>query len=598
MKNILPVVFSLCAVTARAADGCDLDCSLNGMLQQERLTGVVYSLVQGEETRSGAAGVANFHTGERLRADSKVHIGSVTKTLVALGLLRLATQGRVDLDASIASLLPHLPLENPWHSRSPVTLRHLLDHTSGLDDLRFWQIFTAHAPARAPLKDAFARPPGLLRVRAEPGMHFSYSNMGYTLAAMVIEARTGQSYESWLDREMLSPLGMSDSTFEFVSQRGPDADARLAWGHYDDFSLAGAQPVWVRPATQFTTTAPDMARLARFLMGDGRIDGAVFIDETWLRQMGQASTTRAAREGLEVGYALGLATRDRHGAVGLCHLGNTVGFRAALCVYPRQGKAWFISHNTDSESAQYLRFDELLTRELGVVTATAPRVITPDAARLAWQGRYVAAPARFESFRYLDLLFDSVSTRVGTSGIELHRLGVAPVQLTPAGPALYRGPERSVASHVLFASGGEHFIGDGSRTLRKISGGLFALNWVSFVLGLVGLLVLLILIPWRALRRGETWRQPASAALLLLLVTAPLFAFQAFTELGDLTAASASLYFASLALPLLMAIHIAWAVRNRRQLRSSLVHVTAAAFVLQWCASLWAWDLLPLALWR
>src|SRR5688572_14008430 len=60
MKNILPVVCSLCAVTAQAGNGCDLDCSLNGMLQQERLTCVVYSLVQGEETRSGAVGFANF----------------------------------------------------------------------------------------------------------------------------------------------------------------------------------------------------------------------------------------------------------------------------------------------------------------------------------------------------------------------------------------------------------------------------------------------------------------------------------------------------------------------------------------------------------
>jgi hypothetical protein len=150
----------------------------------------------------------------------------------------------------------------------------------------------------------------------------------------------------------------------------------------------------------------------------------------------------------------------------------------------------------------------------------------------------------------------------------------------------------------LFVSDGVHFIGDGSRTLRKISGGLFALHWLSFVLGLVGLVALGILIPWRAFRHGETWLQPASAAFLSLLVPAPLFAFQAFTELGDLTAASASLYCASLALPLLMAIHIAWALRNRHQLRPRLVHVTAAVFVLQWCVSLWAWDLLPLALWR
>jgi CubicO group peptidase (beta-lactamase class C family) len=590
MKKLAWLLPLLWIGAARAGADCDLECSLDRALREEALSGAAYALVQGEEMRVGAVGLA---------ADAKVHIGSVTKTLVALGVLRLVTERRVALDTPLTGLLPRVPLRNRWQARSPVTLRHLLDHTAGLDDLRLWQIFTARAPARASLAAAFARPADLLEVRVAPGTRMSYSNMGYTLAAMVIEERTGERYESWLDRELLRPLGMRDSTFEFVSQQGSAADPRLAWGHHDDGSKAAAQAIWVRPAAQFTTTAADMAALARFLMSDGRIGGEVFVDPGLLRAMGRASSTDAARAGLPSGYGLGLATRDRHGAVGLCHLGNIVGYSATLCLYPAQRRAFFIAFDMDSETANYSRFEELLARELGVarqVPQTTP--VAPDVLPRAWEGRYVAAPARFESFRMANLLFDGMRLSVDSRGVEWHRGGAAATALIPQGGNLYRAADRSVASHVLLEQDGEYYVSDGLRTWRRIEGAWLALNWLSLSLGVAGLATLLVLIPWRAMRARETPRQPATAALGMLLLPVPLFALQPFTGIGDLTPASAALWLATLALPLWMAWHALWSWRRRPLLRSWRVHVVAAACVLQWCLALWAWDLLPLALWR
>jgi hypothetical protein len=93
-----------------------------------------------------------------------------------------------------------------------------------------------------------------------------------------------------------------------------------------------------------------MARLARFLMGDGRIDGQPFVDPALLAAMGRPAGTEAARAGLAVGYGLGMATRDRHAAAGKCHGGNTVGYRAMFCLTasrtlatvrsPRRMKDW------------------------------------------------------------------------------------------------------------------------------------------------------------------------------------------------------------------------------------------------------------------
>src|SRR5690606_13076553 len=123
-----------------------------------------------------------------------------------------------------------------------------------------------------------------------------------------------------------TPIGMHQSTFRFVSQEGPHADARLAMGHFEDAVTQTAVPLYLRPAGQFTTTASDMGIFARFLMGNGEIEGQPFIASHLLRAMGRPTTTEAAAAGLtDAGYGLGLNSRDRHGVVGNCHTGTTVG---------------------------------------------------------------------------------------------------------------------------------------------------------------------------------------------------------------------------------------------------------------------------------
>jgi CubicO group peptidase (beta-lactamase class C family) len=581
--------------SVRAEDACDLDCSLAKLLAEEQLAGAVYGLVDGEVTRSGAVGVAHHPDGAPLRTEAKVHVGSVAKTFIALGILRLATQDRVDLDAPLDSLLPTVKFDNPWAARTRVTLRHLLDHASGLDDMRLWQIFTLRADPRAPLARAFDGESDLLRIRSEPGSHFSYSNTGFTLAAMAIESVTDERYESWLNRELLGPLGMTDSTFEFRSQTGPDTDPRLAWGHLENFAPAAALPVWLRPATQFTTTAHDMTLAMRFLMSDGRLDGAAFIDEALLRAMGRAST-HAAKAGLVTGYGLGLATRDRHGAIGRCHLGGIVGFRGVFCLYPDR-KAFFVSYNSDVESADYLRIDELFAKALGVSSPVTPLSATSPAA--AWRGRYVRSPARFESFRYFDLLLDSQVLDVEDGAVVLRHLFGDPQRLVPAGPNLFRTPDRTTASLVLLPHGsGAPGISDVNGTFRQVGDLRFYGNWSSLILGAIGILGWLVLIPLRTFAHRERLWQPATFALLSLLVPLPLFALQPFVAIGDATPASVALYAATLALPILMAAQILWAARNRHRTKTWWLHIVLAIFVLQWCVVLALWGLLPFATWR
>ncbi|MEJ1095781.1 MULTISPECIES: serine hydrolase domain-containing protein [unclassified Pseudoxanthomonas] len=571
------------------------------LLKEEELTGAVWATVDADVSPAitvGAAGLKHARTGQPLTAEDRVHVGSVAKTLLAAGILRLVSQGRLQLDAPVSELLPDIKFDNPWASSDPVRLRHLLDHTAGLDDAHLWQIFSTQAQPDTPLADAYSRDGGALRIRSRPGTRFSYSNTGYGLLGRIVEAVTGERYERYLDAHLLRPLEMHDSTFGFVSQQD---DPRLAMGHLEESVPHAAAPMYLRPASQLTTTAEDMGKFARFLMSDGRIGGAAFIDAALLRAMGQPAGTEAAQAGLTAGYGLGLQTRDRHGVVGLCHGGSTIGYRAMLCLFPEQQRAFFLSINTDSETADYGALDKRLIEALDI-TAAAPSPATPANVEIAnWEGFYAPVPNRFASLSWIDTTLNFAQLKQNGSALRLKPAFAPGVMLTPVGGALFRAPDRVMASHVLLkTASGTRTFSTGSQSYDRIPTVKLASLWLSLALGMLGLLHLLTAGVVRLLMRRLHVSQPVflpNLGVLALLLTLPLFFGQSFLQLGDLTLASGALAVTTAALPLTMMAGLLLHLRRRPAGRPAFIDALAMLAVLQWTLVLTAWEILPLRLW-
>jgi len=595
----------LCVLAAPAWSSADagLQRSIEQVLTEEQLTGVAWSLVgDGGAVTLGAAGYRDNLHKTPFTVDTQFHVGSVTKSLLALGVLRLATEGQIDIDAPATNYLPGLTFENPWSASSRVTVRHLLDHTAGMDDARLWQLFSERARPDAPLLAAFPDPQKLLRIRSRPGQQFSYSNMGYTLLGMVIETATGERYETYLDQHLLAPLGMHDSTFQYTTQVRDERWPLLAWGHIDDGSRYAAQPGFLRPAGQFTSTVSDLARLSQFQLGDGRIDGQVFIAPDAMRSRGHPAGTAAAHSGLVAGYALGLGRRDRHGVVGFCHAGNIVGFVAMQCVFPTEGKAFAYSVNTDSETADYGRIDSLLIEALGIAAAPAPESASPALDIGEWRGWYVMRPNRFQTFEYLDTVFGALRVSGQPQAFDLTYLQQSPRQLRSVGGYFYAASDRSTTSHVfLRGEDGAYRLSDGFKTYQKVPAVYLVAHWLSVTLGLFGLGWLLLMGLVSLLRNRSKFlssvEAPAFVALLLLLVPVPFFLGQSFMALGDQTVASVLLALVTLLLPLGL-VHTLLRVRaHYRQQVLARLYGLAALFLLQWCVVLMQAGLLPLRLW-
>ncbi|NAZ83852.1 serine hydrolase, partial [Kineococcus sp. R8] len=283
--------------------------------------GAVADVRDGDRTAAGAAGVADRATGAPAGVDAPVRVASVTKSMVAAVVVQLTEEGRFGLDDPVEAVLPGvLPAERG------VTVRQLLDHTSGLPSSGALEGDTAEEVTAAVtrrwsdedlVRAALRRP-----WTSAPGTAFSYSNENYVVLGMLVRHVTGRDLPAVLAERVFDPAGMRDTTFPTTpalpagALRGylfPGADP--AAGAVD--TTAQEPSVWSAGAG-VVSTAGDVSRFFRALF-EGRL-------------VSPAGVAAMREVGVE-GYGLGLlAGGDACGAVPpqlvYGQRGNGVGYRA------------------------------------------------------------------------------------------------------------------------------------------------------------------------------------------------------------------------------------------------------------------------------
>jgi CubicO group peptidase (beta-lactamase class C family) len=154
-------------------------------------------------TASGASGLADRARGRRLTIEDPVRIASISKLVVAIGVMRLVEQGTLDLDRDVSDYLGWR-LRNPAFPDRPITLRLLLSHRSSLkDDIEYWAI-----PLGATLEQTLANPIAFDPEHA-PGTYFRYSNLGFPVIASIMEKASGERFDALMARLVLRPLGLT-----------------------------------------------------------------------------------------------------------------------------------------------------------------------------------------------------------------------------------------------------------------------------------------------------------------------------------------------------------------------------------------------------
>lgn len=301
---------------------------------------------------SGAAGKADVASATPARPDTSFAVGSVTKTFIAALMLELAHDGLLSLDDPIATWLPQLAGDARF-TAGRVTVRQILDHTSGIADL------VGDALVAAVLKDLTRRwtPDELLSFVGDPtfapGTDWAYSNTNYLLAGMVIERASGSTVASLLRRRILAPLGLGRTilqpqeqpagpTAHGYSESSPGGTADKPVDVWDGSGLTPnpslADALWT--AGGIASTASDLARWAAALYGGQVLDPASLA----------AMLDFGPNAGLPHGgtYGLGAMTWLGDGGPTVGHAGGTPGFQSAMWYLAKRRATLVILTNTDA----------------------------------------------------------------------------------------------------------------------------------------------------------------------------------------------------------------------------------------------------------
>jgi CubicO group peptidase (beta-lactamase class C family) len=487
--SLLLILFLSLFSGAKAQTIADsLTMAMQNELSRQNISGAVWAVIESDGTSTtGAAGLANIKSQIPMAPSSKVHVGSVTKPVLALGILRLVSMGKLNLHDKVSDVLPELAIKNKWEATSPLLIRHLIDHTSGLEDIRIWQMLSQQIQPETPLMFAFDINNKVLALRSAPGSIFSYSNLGYTLLGMIIERVTSLPYELFMDKEVLMPLGMHHSTFRFTSQEGKYFTEGLAMGYIEKQVEAPAMAVMVRPAAQFTTTAGDMAKLMRFLLQANKKADTTFVHPYLLQNMGEAQGTEAKNAGLQVGYGLGFQKRDSKGHLSLAHSGSIVGFNTMLALYPTKQKAYFIAINTDDESADYTRFLTILEQGLGL-TQVSTVANQNENRETTFSGFYFPQVSKYEPLKYLEILSRGILIRDKGNHLTIHHLGKTSQKLIPYKDHLFIAEGKSIPSHVFYQTENSAKMNtNGTQTFVKANTLVVLLGTPILLLGCIGL---------------------------------------------------------------------------------------------------------------
>ena len=189
-----------------------LNNTINTTMQQSHIPGLAIGIsFQNGSTLCKYYGKSNLTYDTPVTDNSTFAIGSITKTFTAIAILKLCQEGKLNLNTKLSKFFPDFP------NSENITIKELLNHSSGIRDV--FQIkklmdFVAHQWTPDQVVSMVAKGP----INFKPGTAFEYNNSSYIILGKIIEKATGESYENYLKKEILEPLGISDTYMEKHSQ--------------------------------------------------------------------------------------------------------------------------------------------------------------------------------------------------------------------------------------------------------------------------------------------------------------------------------------------------------------------------------------------
>ncbi|WP_419999710.1 serine hydrolase domain-containing protein [Streptomyces boninensis] len=430
-----------------------VDDAIAGHLKDDRIPGAAVTVVSGGKTiLKKGYGVADVDTKAPVNADrTGFFLGSLAKLFTAQSASQLVAKGDLDAKTDVNKYLRKVDVPNTYPGR-PVTLNHLLTHTAGFDSDLVGRN-KAEAGDVESLADSLTerRPP---RVRA-PGKLTAYDNYGYALAGQLVADASGQDFPGYVDKHILKPLGMSNST---VTQPQPKRIAtRLARGY-----RPSGDSGWTEDKGQYGAWSP---------AGPGAVSTAADMGRWMKDQLTRDSAANRLMQRMHYrqdprvpGLGYGFEEWRRGAHTGWFKDGDITGFHSNLLLLPKQDLGIFVVFNGDGTDGRANWDGKDLINKIvdelapGGAAAGSPHSTAADPDLSSYTGSYRAARVSRSSLMAVEGLVGAVTVeKDGDKGLRTTGLSLNPdrseQRWTAQGNGLFR--EKGGDATIAFTEDGD-----------------------------------------------------------------------------------------------------------------------------------------------
>src|SRR6267378_2753489 len=430
----------------------ELKKTMKDVLDKEHVPGAGIALIaNGEVLWCGGIGQADIAANRAVSCDTEFRVGSISKTFVALALLKLQEEGKINLYARLQDVAPEIPFKNRWEATHPVRIVNLLEHTAGFDDMEPSEVYNVHDRYDFPLLDVFKRFRKPQSVRWPPGTRMSYSNPGNAIAGYLIEKTTGKPFDQYIREAFLRPMGMEHADYPFTEAN----KALLATAYEGSPPKPSGYPfIYLRPAGDLKASPGELAKLVQFLLRRGKAGDTQLVNTESILRMEAPETTLAAKNGLRLGYGLCNYSSVEGGVVTHGHDGGIDGFVSSYRYMPEQNWGYVVLLNS-TNSGRALHHLNLLAIDFLSRDFPKPQqsVINSPAGDLEkFAGFYAPRAPRTQMFAFLDDFAGGTRIRVIKGKLTRSGLFGQPVPLLCVGKNAFRSDKEPEGTMIFFTN--------------------------------------------------------------------------------------------------------------------------------------------------
>lgn len=618
MKFILHITLSAFFLSMATNGYAQMDSLLKALektIEREQMPGLMVSIVTKDSILfSGGIGYSDLENKTKVTGATLFHLASITKMFTALGIQKLVSEKKLNLDDPLRSSAPEIPFQNKWEDTHPVRVIHLLEHTAGFDDVHLNNMINVSGKPYVGLEAVKFNQNSLVS-RWKPGEMMSYSNPGYVVLGYLIEKLSGKPWNEYIRQNVFHPLGMHHSAIDL---NGKDTD-NYAIGYYLRDGAFERFPFYIPggngAGSALVSSADDMSQFLKHLLNDWKTDTTQWLPASYLQEMETVHSTLAAKNGLQTGYALGNDLFPNNKKVTFrAHNGKGEGFGSWIFYNREAGIGYAVSNNGGKILWPVsVLIEEFLTRHLEKPTPAEQKGSLERF--LPMMGYYQFMNPRSELWEFHQRVFKGVTLSIAGNRLVVKKGNGQVDSLINTRGSLFREKNNIIPSYVLGKdeNGQPFFQGNGSAFYSKTSytpvliqklliyGGLLAML-LSVLTGIVSIFLLL----FKKLR----WRTLPLTILPALAVISLFAAYRKLSVTDDIDKAafstlnyttlyifSGSLAFGVFSLASVWFLYSRWSAINSRWIKGFLTfnviflcYMTGLFFVHGWIG-VRIWDL-------